>query len=410
MVDTIVDICSSISEIGNTILSTEVHSMTSLLNLYKNISSLVPIVKKLAEEENQNIQNYLQELLVLSREIEKYVLKVSEESDWLKFFSSPFHYIQIMLYDKKLNTLKRSIEFGINVSKHQLQTKIFDHQVQLRHNISSVFQNMDEEVLVWNILRRQQDIFEERLSNMEETNLAQLLDRVRFQESKDHCESSSETKSLAQKMELMYLQLQHENHVASSKVSLLEYQLQHKSQVQKTSDDATYLQSILTEIARLEATFETMEEEHNKILLEQENDFIFKKAPLESQLASMERKIQSQQDTLVTLQTQKNDILQQIKVTNTQVYSMECHLKKLVQEDSSIREKYFCQKSSDGGYTNLRNAFWVKKHNCNWDKTSHNCWQQYEPTEHTSQDAIIKLRAWQDYSLKHQSHKWKYTV
>lgn len=400
---TIVEICTCVTDIGSKIVDHKSASTESILNLYRNISSFLPIIQELAQEKNENTQNYLQELLVLSKEIKKFVDEALQESYWItkKMKSATIYFYKVKYYEKRLADLKKNLTLGVNVSKHQVQSKLFDTQVKLRHTVSSVFQNVDDEIIVWEILRKQQEIFEKRLSDMEEANLAQLLDSENAHDECDNPDSETEDK-----IDIMYQRLRRENDTLLREISELSESFDESRLQPNQPDNSEELTTLLLEIEMLEASFETMEVEHSKKLLEQENEFSIKKAPLEAKIMSLERKIKSQQDALVSLQSQKSRLLQEVNSVKSESQSLVEREKKLFLESQEIIKKYYIFNTKEDSDC----CFYIKVHRCYNDYTNHNCWQQYEPAPYTSQLAIQWLRAWQDYSVRVQSSKWTYTV
>lgn len=402
--ETIVEICTCVTDIGSTIFGQKTESIDSILNLYRNISSFIPIIKELAQEKNENTQNYLQELLVLSKEIQKFVDESLQESYWItkKIKSATIYYYKVNFYEKRLEDLKKNLTLGVNVSKHQVQSKLFDTQVKLRQNISSVFQNVDDEIIVWEILRKQQEIFEKRLSDMEEANLAQLLDS---ENAHDQCdEPDCETED---KIDIMYQHFRRENDTLLSRISELSESFDESRLQPNQPDNSEELTTLLLEIEMLEASFETMEVEHSKKLLEQEHEFSIKKASLKTQIMSVERKIQSQQDTIVSLQSQKSRLLQEVNSVKSEYQSVVEREKKGRLEHEDNLKKYAVGIS---GTEDLIYKCYTKVHKCVPNMYTHNCWQQCEPTPYTCQRAIDWLRAWQDFEARDGPRRWNYKV
>lgn len=110
--ETIIEICTCVTDIGSTIFGQKTESIDSILNLYRNISSFIPIIKELAQEKNENTQNYLQELLVLSKEIQKFVDDALQESYWItkKIKSATIYYCKVKFYEKRLEDLKKNFD------------------------------------------------------------------------------------------------------------------------------------------------------------------------------------------------------------------------------------------------------------------------------------------------------------
>lgn len=295
---------------------------------------------------------------------------------------------------------------GVNVSKHQVQSKLFDTQVKLRHDVSSVFQNVDDEIIVWEILRKQQEIFEKRLSDMEEANLAQLLDSENAQDECDEPECETED-TITDKMESMYQHLRRENDTLLRKISDLSESSDESRLQLNQPDNSEELTTLLLEIEMLEASFETMELEQSKKLLEQENEFSIKKASLKTQIISLERKIQSQQDALVSLQSQKCRLLQQVNSVKSECQSVVEREKKGRLEHEDNLKKYAVGRS---GTEDLIYKCYTKVHKCVPNMFTHNCWQQCEPTPYTCPKIIDYIRAWQKYDAQDGPRRWNYKV
>lgn len=401
---TIIEICTCVTDIGRTIIEHKTESIDSILNLYRNISSFLPIIQELAQELNENIQNYLQELLVLSKEIKKFVDEALQESYWItkKIKSATIYFYKVQYYEKRLADLKKNLTLGVNVSKHQVQSKLFDTQVKLRHTVSSVFQNVDDEIIVWEILRKQQEIFEKRLSDMEEANLAQLLDS---ENAHDECDNSDcETED---KIDIMYQRLRRENDTLFRNISELSQSFDESRLQPNKPDNSEELTTLLLEIEMLEASFETMEVEHSKKLLEQENEFSIRKASLKTQIMSLERKIKSQQDALVSLQSQKNRLLQEVNSVKSEYQSVVEREKKGRLEHEEILKKYAVGRSDT---EDLIKYCYIKVHKCEPNLYTHNCWQQCDPTPYTCPKIIDWLRAWQKYEAQYGPRRWNYKV
>lgn len=406
--ETIVEICTCVTDIGSTIFGQKTESIDSILNLYRNISSFIPIIKELAQEKNENTQNYLQELLVLSKEIQKFVDESLQESYWItkKIKSATIYYYKVKFYEKRLEDLKKNLTLGVNVSRHQVQSKLFDTQVKLRQNISSVFQNVDDEIIVWEILRKQQEIFEKRLSDMEEANLAQLLDSENAHDQCDEPDCETED-TLVDKMESMYQHFRRENYTLFRRISELSESSDESRLQPNQPDNSEELTTLLLEIEMLEASFETMEVEHSKKLLEQEHEFSIKKASLKTQIMSLERKIKSQQDVLVSLQSQKSRLLQEVNSVKSEYQSVVEREKKGRLEHEEILKKYAVGISDT---EDLINYCYIKVHKCVPNLSTHNCWQQCEPTPYTCPKIIDWLRAWQKYEAQYGPRSWNYKV